>query len=551
MQRRDFLKTGALAGSGLFLFRNHALAATADAHIEVLVNEPIATIQPEIYGHFTEHLGGVIYDGVWVGENSRIANIGGIRKELVEKLKAIKAPVIRWPGGCFADSYDWKDGIGPRDKRPRRTNFWVDDSQAQKLPNDSVQKFEPNTFGTDEFVRFCKLSNAEPYIASNLRSLPPLSFDQWVEYCNSPAHSTTYADIRAAAGFPQPYNVRYWGIGNESWGCGGTFTPEEYSNEYRRFTAWVPGYGVDLRYVASGPNQDDVDWTTQFFEDILHRRPIRPPFGWSCHNYTNQLEALNFNDQDAYSLFYHGTSTEQIIQSMWTAMGVYDREHRTRLVVDEYGPWYGPGTEVDPTHIFGQQITMRDAIVTAFTLDIFNRHAEKVCMANCAQLINCIDSLFIAHEDKFLSTPNFDVFEMYAAHQGAQAVRAEFSAPSVTFTDIQKPDRWGPQRNNGPRSVQRSLNGLMGSASINGKYLTLTIVNPHLTEARETQIAIRGGSAASANATVLAASDIHAHNTFEQPDAVRAKSSQAAANGSTVSFTAPPMSVSKLSITLS
>ena len=221
----------------------------------------------------------MIYDGVWVGEKSSIANVHGIRKELVEKLKAIKAPVIRWPGGCFADSYDWKDGIGPRDKRPRRTNFWVDDPQAKKLSANAVQKFEPNTFGTDEFVEFCKLSSAEPYIAANLRALPPLSFDQWVEYCNSPAHSTTYADVRAAAGYAEPYNVRYWGIGNESWGCGGNFTPEEYSNEYRRFTAWVPDYGVDLRYVASGPNQDDVDWTTQFFEDILHRRPIRPPYG--------------------------------------------------------------------------------------------------------------------------------------------------------------------------------------------------------------------------------------------------------------------------------
>jgi alpha-N-arabinofuranosidase len=549
MQRRDFLKTSMLAGSAL-LFPKHSFAATADAHIEVLVNEPIATIAPEIYGHFIEHLGGVIYDGVWVGESSRIPNVHGIRRELIARLKAIKAPVVRWPGGCFADSYDWKDGIGPRDKRPRRTNFWVDEKQAQKLPNTSVQKFEPNTFGTDEFIQFCKLSNAEPYIAANLRSLPPLSFDQWVEYCNSPAHSTTYADIRAAAGAADPYNVRYWGIGNESWGCGGNFTPEEYANEYRRFTAWVPDYGAGLRYVASGSNQDDVDWTTEFFESILHRRPIHPPFGWSVHNYTSAVEALDFNEQDAYALFYQGTSTEQIIQDMWMAMGVYDREHRTRLVVDEYGPWYGTGTEVDPTHIFGQQITMRDAIVTAFTLDIFNRHAEKVCMANCAQLINCIDSLFLAHEDKFVSTPNFYVFEMYAAHQGAQAVRAEFAAPSIGFTDLQKPDRWGPRRE-GARSVQRRLNGLMGSASMNGKQLTLTVVNPHLTEPRETEIVVRGGSAGSASATVLAAADIHAHNTFAQPDAVSSKRMQATASGSTVSFTFPPMSVTKLEITLS
>jgi alpha-N-arabinofuranosidase len=231
-------------------------------------------------------------------------------------------------------------------------------------------------------------------------------------------------------------------------------------------------------------------------------------------------------------------------------MGVYDREHRTRMVVDEYGPWYGVGTEVDPTHIFGQQITMRDAIVTAFTLDIFNRHAEKVCMANCAQLINCIDSLFLAHEDKFIVTPNFNVFEMYAAHQGAKAVRAEFAAPSIGFTDIMKPDRWGPPTG-GERSVQRSLNGLMGSASINGKQLTLTVVNPSLTDARDTQVAVRGSNVASVSAAVLAASDIHAHNTFDQPNAVTTKSAQATASGSTVSFTFPPMSVTTLEVTLS
>src|ERR1700749_2210388 len=200
MKRREFIAT-TIAGGGALLAASTqptwgrkllSLMPTpqgVDSHIEVLTAEPVGTIAPEIYGHFAEHLGGVIYDGIWVGETSSIPNVHGIRKELVEKLKAIKAPVIRWPGGCFADSYDWKDGIGPRDKRPRRTNFWVDDNQAKPLPNNSVQKFEPNTFGTDEFVQFCKLSNAEPYVAANLRSLPPLSFDQWVEYCNSPARS--------------------------------------------------------------------------------------------------------------------------------------------------------------------------------------------------------------------------------------------------------------------------------------------------------------------------------------------------------------------------
>src|SRR5277367_1996553 len=276
MQRREFLKTSALAGSAYFFFSKQALATTADAHIEVLVNEPIATIQPEIYGHFTEHLGGVIYDGVWVGEKSSIANVHGIRKELVDKLKAIKAPVIRWPGGCFADSYDWKDGIGPRDKRPRRTNFWADDPDAARLNEKGLQIFEPNEFGTPEFMRFCQLAHSQPYVAANLRSLPALDFDHWVEYCNSPAGSTTLAERRAADGFPAPFGVKYWGVGNESWGCGGNFTPEQYASEFRRYTDWIPRYGVDLQLIGSGPNGNDIDWTHRFFEQI-----------YSGHTYNN------------------------------------------------------------------------------------------------------------------------------------------------------------------------------------------------------------------------------------------------------------------------
>ena len=217
--RRDFLATTAAAGAGVLLAPR--AAAATDSRVEILLNEPIGTIAPEIQGHFAEHLGGVVYDGIWVGENSKIPNDGGIRRGLVEHLKKIKAPLIRWPGGCFADSYDWQDGVGPRANRPSRTNFWAFD---KKVP-DGPQKWEPNAFGTSEFVRFCQLVGAQPYIAANVRSLPAISFAHWVEYCNAPAGSTTLAKLRGG----EPFNVRYWGVGNESWGCGGNFTPEEYA----------------------------------------------------------------------------------------------------------------------------------------------------------------------------------------------------------------------------------------------------------------------------------------------------------------------------------
>ena len=548
MQRREFLKASALSGAAMLFSRQYSFAASSDAHVEILLDEPIATVAPAIFGHFIEHLGGVIYDGVWVGENSKIPNTDGIRTALIERLKAIQAPVIRWPGGCFADSYDWRDGIGPREKRPRRTDFWVDEPHAAKLPNNSPVKFEPNQFGTDDFARLCRLSGAQPYIAANLRSLPAAVFDQWVEYCNSPAGSTTFADMRAVGGSREPYNVQYWGIGNESWGCGGNFTPEQYASEYRRFQSWVPSYGLDLKLVASGPNQDDVDWTTVFFEKTLHERPVSPPFGLSLHYYTDLPEALKFEAADVYPSYSKADRMEKIILDHWAAMGVYDRDHKVKLVVDEYGPWYRMGTELDPSHIFGEQITMRDAIMTALTLDIFLRNADKVGMAASAQLVNCINSLFLAHEEHFIDTPNYHVFKMYAAHQGGQAVRAEFSAPGVSFKG--QPEQRGPWNENA--SVKEgTLWGLNGSASVKGKTLTLTLTNPHLTDARDAEIVLRGGTAASVEATVLTADDVHAHNTFEQPNAVEAKSSTATANGKVVKFTVPPSSVAKLSIALS
>jgi alpha-N-arabinofuranosidase len=555
MQRRSFLKTGALAGSA-FLFSRNLPSATVsdDAVIEILLDEPLGTISPLIYSHFTEELGAVIYDGVWVGEQSKIANTGGLRTALIEKMRQIKAPAVRWPGGCFADSYDWRDGVGPKEKRPRRTDFWVDDPDSKGLPRKGLPSYDPNQFGTDEFVRFCKLVGAEPYLAANVRSLNAYAFDQWVEYCNSPAGSTTWSDVRAADGSAEPYNVQYWGVGNESWGCGGNFTPEEYASEYRRYQSWLPSYGVDLKLIASGPNQDDVDWTTRFFENIFAAdRDVKPPFGWSMHYYTDLPEALKFVNQDVYPGYQLADRMEKIMLDHWTAMGVYDRTHRVKLVVDEYGPWYRfSDTKLDPTHVLGQQLTVRDAIMTALTLDTFNRHPDKVAIAACAQLINCIDSLFLSHEDHFITTPTFDVFNMYKGHQGGQAVRVQFSVPEISFPRqaIKKQlSATGDEAIVGGSDAR--LWGLNGSASVTGKVLTLTVVNPNLTESHPAQIRLRGdASAASAEAEVLGGGDVHEHNTFEEPNAVVTKKATATVAGRVVQITLPPSSVTRLTITL-
>ncbi len=548
--RREFVSGAVLGGAALLTTGIRGqVSGQADARVEVLVEEPIGTISPDLYGHFTEHLGGVIYDGIWVGENSKISNTGGIRTALIESMRRIKAPVIRWPGGCFADSYNWRDGVGPRSQRPRRTNFWVDAPEWRNAP-DGPWKYDPNEFGTNEFARFCKLSGAQPYFAANLRSLPAKDTYEWVEYCNSPAGSTSLADLRAAGGDRDPFKVRYWGIGNESWGCGGNFTPEEYAMEFRRFIAWIPRYGVNLAYIGSGPNGGDLEWTRRFFTKLVEKGPgqLGALYGWGLHNYSWNLskgqsndwfgakgDGLDFGLEEWYELFRQGDSMESLINSHWRMMGEIDRQHRVKLIVDEWGAWYKPGTEAHPTHLLGQASTLRDALLSGLTLDTFNRHADKVIMGNVAQLINCLHSLFIAHEDKFIVTPTFHVFEMYAAHQGGKSLRTVFSAPTITYSRLGKP---------------ASFLGLAGSASLHDKELVLTAVNPHATEARETEIVIRGASILSARARTLTSNDIHAHNTFENPRALEPKDVQADLKGRAPVFHFPPASVTRLQITL-
>lgn len=550
--RRELIRSG-LHGTGLLLVSKSfpsfwsASASASEAAIEVLLDEPLGTISPNIYGHFTENLSGVVYDGIWVGEGSSVPNINGIRKDLVDEMRKIKPPVVRFPGGCFADSYDWRDGIGPRNLRPRRTNFWA---EGETTDAPASHRYDPNEFGTNEFCHFCELIGSQPYLAANLRSLPAEEFYRWVEYCNSPAGSTTLADTRGAAGYAQPFDVRFWGVGNESWGCGGNFTPEEYAAEFRRYTTWVPRYGHPLSFIGSGPNVDDWQWTRGFFEEIIKkgRGQIRSVYGWALHHYAWNLsrgktqdwvqgkgDALQFDAVDWYELLREGDRMQSLIDGHWQVMGEFDREHSVKLVVDEWGPWYKPGSELTPGDQLEQLPTLRDAVFSGMTLDIFNRNAEKVAMANCAQLINCLNSLYLAHENKFCVTPVGHVFAMYTDHQDGQSLRTIFSSPSVHYDRDGKP---------------ASFWGLDGSASLHDKQLVLTVVNPNVSTPREALISVRGAKIASAKATVLTDSDIHAHNTFEQKDAVKPRTMPAEPSGGTLTFSFPAASVTKLNLEL-
>src|SRR5580700_11243875 len=559
--RRDFVRNS-LAGTAVLLAARAfspflwADSGSVDSRIEVLSGEPLGIISPNLYGHFTENLSGVIYDGVWVGANSKVPNIDGIRKELIDEMRKIKAPVVRFPGGCFADSYDWRDGIGPADKRPRRTNFW-NGGETPQAP--ASHRYDPNEFGTNEFVHFCKLIGAEPYLAANLRSLPAEQFYQWVEYCNSPAGSTTLSDMRADAGFKEPFNVRFWGVGNESWGCGGNFTAQEYGVEFRRFTTWAPRFETrgtpegreELSFIASGPNDDSWEWTRSFFEEVVRKgkNQLRGIYGLALHYYAWNLsrgktrnwvegkgDALQFDSVDWYELLRQGDVMESLINGHWQIMGEQDTEHWVKLVVDEWGPWYRPGSEATPGDQLEQMPTLRDAVFSGMTLDIFNRHPEKIAMANCAQLINCLNSLYLAHEDRFVVTPVGHVFAMYAAHQGGQGLRTIFSSPAISYDRDGKP---------------ASFWGLKGSASLRGKDLTLTVVNPDVSESLEAEIVIRGAAPRSGSVTVLTNSDIHAHNAFDQRQVVVPQTKALEINGRTLIYAFPPASVTKLKLTLS
>ena len=543
MARRPFITSAVTGGVGCLIGRclPAARAQGADSRIEVLPAEPIGTIAPELHGHFIEHLGGVVYDGVWVGEGTNIRNTGGIRQALIDALRPIKPPVVRWPGGCFADSYDWRDGIGPPDKRPRRTDFWVDSHPSQnREPTTGPQRFDPNRFGTNEFIRFCRLVGAAPYIAANVRSLPAKDLYQWVEYCNSPAGTTTMADVRAAGGDLEPYGVRYWGVGNEPWGCGGNFTPEEYATEFRRYTSWVPRFDVQLRFIAAGPNGGDREWTTRFFRQLTSRGPgaLTGVYGWALHYYcgsTGDRNATQFAVGDWYDLLARADRMESLITQHWSAMAESDPEHKVKLIVDEWGAWHAGAPDMPANYLWAYPGTLRDALVAALTLDTFNRHADKVAMANVAQMINTIHSLFMARDDKFIMTPTYHVFAMYAAHQRAQAVRTEFAAPSVSFT-----------KDGG----SQTLWGLGGSASVRDKTVTVTVVNPHATEARECAVSVRGATIRDGRATVLSSADLRAHNSFDQPNALTPRDTDVTVRSGALVQILPPASVTRLQLSL-
>jgi alpha-N-arabinofuranosidase len=535
-RRRQFLQS--VAAAGVASFAGIRSLRAADAEVVVDPSQPGPEINANIYGHFIEHLGGVIYDGIWVGPDSKIPNVLGIRKQFVDDMKRIGAPNLRWPGGCFADGYHWRDGIGEPSQRPHTYNYW-----ENRMPK-GLHAVESNAFGVHEFMHLSRLLGALPYLAANVGSGTPHEFHDWVSYCNAPAGTVSLADERAANGDKEPFAVKYWGVGNESWGCGGNMTGGEYATEYRKNIAQFPVY---LRpfFVATGPRghsaDGDVAWTEGFFGGLRSARGLDVRVdGFALHYYTDfrqtAEDGAHFDAKGWYAVLHKGARIEKIIGDHWAIMGEYDPLHHTKFVIDEWGNWYRGGTELGPEYILSQTSTLRDAVHTAMTFDIFNRHADKIEMANVAQTINCLHSLFAAVGDKYTRTPTYYAFEMYRPHMGGRLVPTKIDLPEMTVPLLEG---------------SGTLPGLSGSASIRDRSLTVTLTNPSLQESVVTRLRLSGGAhLREGRAAVLTHADMHATNTFERPNEVGLTALPVQVSGDVATLTIPKHAVVALSLLL-
>jgi alpha-L-arabinofuranosidase len=473
----------------------------------VLLQEPIGLIQPYLHGHFAEHLGELIYPGVYVGPESLIPNANGLRNDVIEALRPLHIPVLRWPGGCFADAYHWRDGIGSREQRPIRVNVhW---GMAE----------EANAFGTHEFIAFCRAIGAEPYFAGNLGSGSPAELRDWVEYCNF-AGKSTLASERRTNGAEQPFNARFWGIGNENWGCGGQMNPEEYATAFARYRSYVYDYpGTQVEAIACGPNGADWQWTRRFFEQMKRHTSdrLKQVQGFAAHYYCGTAgTATEYSESQWLELLSRASAMEGIVTGHRRLMDEYDPERNVKLLVDEWGTWHPvePGKAQSGLY---QQNTIRDACVAALTLDIFHNHADKVYMANIAQLINVLQALLLVEEDRCIQTPTYHVFELYQAHKGAQAVRFLTGAETVSYGEAAAEYCRSCSIDN----QLLALRAIQGSASLRGDVLCVTVVNTHPTQPVELDLELYRGWLNEVEIVTLAADDIHAYNTFENPATVK------------------------------
>jgi len=490
-------------------------APSFNATVQVRADRPGPVINRNIYGSFAEHLGRGVYEGIWVGESSPIPNTRGMRNDVIAALRKVKLPVLRWPGGCFADEYHWRDGIGPRDKRLRRANT-------------SWGGLETNAFGLHEFMDFADLIGAEPYVSVNVGSGTPREMMEWLEYMTSNTESAL-AQLRRANGRKQPWKVKFVGIGNEAWGCGGNMRPEYYADEYKRYAAFVKQYGDEsFVKIAVGPSDQDYNWT-----EVVMKQAAKQIDGLSLHYYTLPTgnwkakgSATQFDESEWRSTFVRTLRMDTFITKHSAIMNKYDPEKRVALIVDEWGTWYD--SEPGKGALY-QQNTLRDGLVAALNLNLFNQHADRVKMAASAQTINVLQAMILTDQAKMVLTPTYHVFEMYNVHHDATLLPLEIQAP-----------RYGAGAD--------ALPSLHGSASRDARgALHVSLVNLDPQRAAKLTLSLQGRGAKSVTARVLTAPTINALNDFQRAT-VEPKPLEGKVADGRVSVTLPSKSVTVLTI---
>lgn len=481
-------------------------------------------INKNIYGHFSEHLGRCIYGGIWVGKDSKIPNIEGYRQDVLEALQRIKVPVLRWPGGCFADEYHWKDGIGPYKKRPSMIN-----SHWGGL-------VENNNFGTHEFLEYCELIGAEPYITGNVGSGTVKEMSEWVEYITFDGDSPM-SRARKTNGREQPWKMKYFGVGNENWGCGGFMRPEYYADVYRRYQTYVRNYGNNKIYkIACGSSGHDMNWT-----DVLMKQAGSFFHGLSLHNYTyfsedgswaNKIQATDLTERAWSNLLFKALETGRLIKEHSTIMDKYDPEKKVEIIMDEWGTWFKNEKGTNPGFLY-QQNTICDALVAALHFHIFHKHADRVKMANIAQTVNVLQAVLLTEGNKMLKTPTYHIFEMFIPHQDAKILNLTMNAPEFTCGGVTLPT-------------------FDASASMDkdGK-IHISLVNLHMNEEQNISLEIRGlkTSLTNVKGSILAGNSLDQHNTFDNPEnLVPQNLTSISVQGTTIMVTLVPRSVSMLEI---
>ena len=489
--------------------------------IAMLINarDTLSHIRPEIYGHFAEHLGRCIYGGIFVGEDSPVPNVNGIRSDVAEALRHIRVPAVRWPGGCFAEEYHWRDGVGPREQRKKVVNVnWGG-------------VVEDNSFGTHEYMELCRQIGSKPYINANLGSGTVREMEEWVEYVT--AAGTPMAELRAANGHPEPWQLPYLGIGNENWGCGGQMTPETYAAEYRKYASFCRDHqGNRLHRIACGPSSADYHWMEVLMRSLTG---TGGGCGLACgidlHYYTMPIwpemdSATDFDDKLHYATMDSAFFTDELLTRHTEIMNRFDPENKIGLVVGEWGCWHQVEPGTNPGFLY-QQNAMRDALAAAIELNIFNRHSGRVRMANLAQTVNVLQSLLLTEGDKMVKTPTYHVFDLYKEHQDGTLV--------YCYTD-------GDKAADGYKAPMIS-----SSCSVKNGVMTLTLANCSLTEAAQIDCDVCHFPADTVRARILTG-DTHAFNDFGHPDDVVIQPWKAEWRDGRLSVVLPSCSVTEITL---